>query len=371
MHASASLGGKIANVFFQLCARYAWLVKHLVSLEKILCKSVCPQIEPEVRFDQILLLGLGYKDSEQEGDLTWWSLRNDISVVHIVGNYDNLTANGYRGVPVSRLLVWGPNMRKDAISIHGIESDRVAVIGSIRYNALNEKLRTGYLLPKEEFLSEIGLDPKKKTLLFAGFFFESHYFEMLECLKELNEAGYDFQLILRIYPNKMFMSSIYLEPLLCFSKSTKNVVVSLADPNYKSGEREKNVLQIEEHELWNGLNCCDCLINIYSTIAIEGCMFDKPTIYMGYFPDHPGNFVKRPIYYDYASNPHNRRLASYNAIEKASNRVELKNKIIEAISNPSRLTAERRHVVEDEIGIIDGNAHYRLVENCVEVIGVR
>lgn len=291
--------------------------------------------------------------------------KNKISVVHVVGNYDNLSSKGFRGAPISRLLVWGKNMRRDARHIQHIDPETITEIGSIRYDSLSLGASSkSKLMNRESFLMQMGLDPKKKTLVFAGLYFESQYFEILSLFHELKKERNDCQLILRVYPSKHFMNSIYMEPLLRYAEMQEGIAVSLADPVYKQGLRNMEVLQIEEFELWNSLNSCDCLINVYSTIALEGCLFNKPVIHMSYIPNTAGVLARDPLYFKYSEFTHNRRVASYNAAKVAHDRAELKEHISRSLENAEELATERTSVVNDEIGVLDGFVCARLVTAC-------
>ncbi|MBW1699415.1 MAG: hypothetical protein JRH18_11150 [Deltaproteobacteria bacterium] len=361
-HLDNSILTRIINRLYGFFACFRWMVSFLVVLEQHIYRKSQTVFGCDAKeIDQLLLLGIGTLHSELEGQMTWWGIKEGISVVHIVGNYDNLSSNGYRGVPVNRLLVWGRNMRKDAMRIHGIPPERITEIGSIRYN-----LNSSLLISKKKFLECMGLSTKRKTLLFAGFLFASQYFEMMTCFQEILNEGLDCQLILRVYPNKQLMNSIYMEPLLHYANKFSRVTVSLADPYFRYGERGRPVLQIEEYELWNSLAVCDCVINIFSTISVEACIFDKPVINMWYFPRPTGNLARQPVYLDYSANFHNRRLASYGAIRIATNRQQLKKMIYEALKNPGKLSEQRHRVVKDEVGQLDGQACDRLAEICIQ-----
>lgn len=350
------------DLCFKFLARFQWVVNCVVTLEGCMAEDDTVQgIHPET-IDQLLLLGIGTASSELEGHMVWWARKNNIPVVNVIGNYDNLTSKGYRGVPVERLLVWGPNMLDDAVRYHSISKEKISEIGSIRYN-MNPRLLVD---DKCEFLRSLGLDPEKKTILFAGFFFEFHYFEMMEVYSQLLLEGVDCQLILRVYPNKILMSSVFMHPLLQFAGQCDGVYVSLGDPDYKNGSKSKSVLQIEEYELWNSLNCCDCVINIFSTISLEACIFDKPAINMYYFQAAFPGLAREPLYYDYEQLYHSRRLASYGAIKTTRDRAELIETIKDSLDNPTRLAQERKKTVELECGVLDGGACNRLVASCVQ-----
>ena len=155
-------------------------------------------------------MGIGTHGSDLENILNYWARRHGISVVHLVGNYDHLTSKGYRGGPIDHLLVWGPAMRDDAIFYQGIAPEKIRMVGSIRYNAVHREIR----LSREEFFSACGLDPAKKTILFAGPLGEYHYFEMFRAFEKLLKNDDRYQMICRIYPDKFLMASAYFKPIL-------------------------------------------------------------------------------------------------------------------------------------------------------------
>jgi hypothetical protein len=257
--------------------------------------------------------------------------------------------------------VWGPNMRDDAVRLHGIPPERITMVGSIRYNGIPRVLEPD----KKAFVRSLGLNPDQKIILFAGFMLEFHYFEMLELYDSLRRQGEPWQLILRVYPSKGFMGSVYMKPLLHYARSLPGVYVSLGDPHARAGVRDREVLQIEERELWNALNCCDVLVNQFSTISLEGCIFDKPVINMWYFQRASKAMGRAPVFTDYSLSFHNRRIVSYGGIRTAQGRKELVALIRDALDHPDALAAERRETIRYECGVLDGKACDRLAEACL------
>ena len=311
--------------------------------------------------DQLMLLGIGTASSELEMNMTWWARHHRIPVVNIIGNYDNLSSKGFRGVPVDRLLVWGPSMVRDAVELQNIPRERITEIGSIRYN-VNPQLLTD----RDDFLRSLKLNPGKRTILFAGFFFEFHYFEMMDVFDFIRNENQELQLVLRIYPNKHLMDSVYMRSLFIAAEQRPDIYISYGDPDFRHGEKGKSVLQIEEFELCNLLNTCDCVVNIFSTISLEACMYDKPAINMNYHQKQHPAVVRTPLYYDYGRLFHNRRIVSYGAVQTAGNREELCGYIRDALNHPETLAEQRRETVRHEIGLLDGRACERLVTACNE-----
>jgi hypothetical protein len=353
---------KILNRAFFLLARYRSFMNLLRWFEgKFLYNKEVEGLEHH-QIDQILLLGIGTHGSDLENILNHWARKHKKSVVHLIGNYDHLTSKGYRGGPIDLLLVWGPAMRDDAIRYQGIENEKIKIIGSIRYNGVQGEIR----LSREEFFRARGLDPEKKTILFAGPQGEYHYFEMFEAFEKLFQENDQYQMIYRIYPDKAVMAEAYMKPIIHYARSLPHVYVSLADPHYQTGAKHLEVPQIEQNELWHALQYSDVLVNHFSTMGLEACMFDKPVIYIRYFPQTGYTWIQPPVYYDHGLAIHNRRMLEYGVARTAYSRKELLETIKDALDHPEKFADERREVVKLELGPLDGKACQRLVEACVE-----
>jgi hypothetical protein len=363
MKGKDKISKRLKNRLFFFLARFRSFMNLLKWIEgKYLYTGEIEGIDPS-QVDQLLLLGLGTLGSELENILNYWARKQGISVVHMVGNYDHLTSKGYRGGPIDHLLVWGPAMRDDAIYYQGIEPEKIRMIGSIRYNAVSGEIR----LSREEFFKSCGLDPGKRTILFAGPLGEYHYFEMLQIFEELLKKDDRYQMIFRIYPDKSLMASVYIKPIMTYAQSIPQVHVSLSDPHYQTGSKKMEVPQIEQDELWHSLQYSDVIVNHFSTMGLEACMFDKPVVYILYFPNTGYTWIQPPTYYDHGLAIHNRRMLGYGIMRTASNQEELIECIKDAVAHPEKFADERRRVVEKELGPLDGKAVSRLVEACWEI----
>lgn len=312
--------------------------------------------------DQLLLMGFGAYASEPEGVLTWWAKGNSISVVHMMGNYDFLSSKGFRGVPITTFLVWGQSMREDATALQDIQPDCIEMVGSSRHN----NLMNISLEPRHDFLTSLGLDPGKRTIVFAGSTYSYHYFEMLEVFRYHLHQDLNCQLILRIYPAKTLMNSPDMHLLFESLENKEDVYVSYGDPNFTKGDRGKDVLQIEEYELWNILSVSDLVINLFSSINIESCLYDVPTINMWYFPPKNKLDAFDAGHLDVLQVIHLKRLLSYQAFTTAFNRKQLVDAIVEAMSDPKALSKQRHELVRTECGPMDGKTVERLVNACVK-----
>jgi len=350
---------KAAHFAVEFIARFKLTMRLITWIEKYFYYNEVIEDLCADDFDQLLLLGVGADGAEHESKLTWWARQKGISVVHMIGNWDTLTSKGYPGARVDKLLVWGPVMKRDALVLHDIPEKRIEMIGAVRYDRLKETI----IEEREPFLKRCGLDLEKKTILFAGPLSGDQYFEMLKVYECLCETDDPYQMIFRMYPNKKFMGSAYVKPIIHYARSLPGVYVSIGDPDYRIGNKEKAVLKIEQYELWHAFEYCDVVVNFFSTAALESCLFNKPAISMNYRPVEDYGWLSPPDYADHASLPHNQRLKDDGAVQRVSSREELLEAIRTAIHHPDRYSAGRRTAVEQELGVLDGHVIERLVES--------
>lgn len=339
---------------YRSCAAIASWIEDCFSSPKLV------QGISSTQLDLLILLGIGNVNSELEGSVTRWASHNQLPCLHVIGNYDHVSSKGFRGISPKKLLVWGPQMLEDAVAYQGISPHKIQAIGSLRYNSINKDK----LQDSAKFLETVGLKANRKTIVFAGYAYASQYYEVLDMYRELLAVGERCQLILRLYPNKTFMNSIYIEPLIHYAKSLPHTYISFADPHFKYGYRDKEVLQVEEDELWNILNSCDVLVDYYSTITLEGAIFDKPIIHMHYLPHTAQPYLSKPIPLPTWDQIHSRRILASGAVRVAHDRKELITEIHDAFRQPEMYTKERKKLIDQECGPLDGLASERLLGVC-------
>jgi hypothetical protein len=80
-----------------------------------------------------------------------------------VHSWDNLTNKGLiRDVP-DRIYVWNETQRREAVELHGVDPERVAVVGAHTYD---HWFRWGPTATREEFCERVGIDPQRKLFLY-------------------------------------------------------------------------------------------------------------------------------------------------------------------------------------------------------------
>ena len=168
-------------------------------------------------------------------------------------------------------------------------------------------------------------------------------------------------------PNKVLLNSPTMQAFITHARSLPNIYVSIGDINYTHGDQLQEPLSVEEHELWHGLTYSDLVINLYSTLALEACIFDRPVINMWYFEKPDALTLKQPIHVPYNEEAHIRRLRSFNCAVEVQTREDLVAAIHTQLEEPERQREGRRRLIQHECGTLDGKAAQRLVEHCHRV----
>jgi hypothetical protein len=83
----------------------------------------------------------------------------------VVYSWDNLSSKGLIHEQPDRLFVWNDVQAREAVELHGIPADAIAVVGAVRFDSVFE---TSPSAERASVLGELGLDPGRKTVLWLG-----------------------------------------------------------------------------------------------------------------------------------------------------------------------------------------------------------
>jgi hypothetical protein len=86
-----------------------------------------------------------------------------IRTVLCVGSWDNLTNKGLIHGPIDLVTVWNDEMKREAVDLHGVPSERVVVTGAQLFDHWFGWTPSG---SREAFCSRIGLDPNEPYVLY-------------------------------------------------------------------------------------------------------------------------------------------------------------------------------------------------------------
>lgn len=311
----------------------------------------------------VLTPGMGNFGFWNEGNFAREARRLGLPAFAAITNYDNIVNMGYRGFHPTCLAVWSKQMADEVIKLHSFLANKLEITGPVQYDR--------FMLPlpksREEFLRSLGLDPSKKTILFAGGVNINHYFDIYRVFVEQKQRVWrePFNFIVRPYPHPKLMNSpawAVLENLF------KQAGAYISNPGSidASGDRTAEFrvdLAFDEgpDELNYLLRYSDVMVNYFSTIGLEAAICDLPTIHIGFDPYTFGlrfsvttEFLRRQT--------HNRRPLRLAAARVAKNEKEIFAALEAYLTDRSLDREARRVYAESECGELDGKAGYRLVD---------
>lgn len=90
--------------------------------------------------------------------------RLGIPTVHCVASWDNLTNKGVVPLDPDRMLVWNEAQRREAVELHGVAPERVAITGAQLFDPWFERQSSR---DRAAFCSHVGLDPARPFILYT------------------------------------------------------------------------------------------------------------------------------------------------------------------------------------------------------------
>jgi hypothetical protein len=277
--------------------------------------------------------------------------RRGVRTVGMIRSWDNITNKGLFRVKPDHLVVHNEIVKEEAIRYNDILPTDVTVTGLPHFDIYKRREP----VPRERFLKESGLSPKKKTLLIAphGRRFHDTDWQLLQMIEEViasGELSVDAQCIVRLPPNDTIDWGTFAIPegwLL------QHPGVSFVDGVYR--DREATIE--DALELFNTLYASDVVINYGSTISIDAAAMGKPVIVALF-----DGFEKRPLarsvtrFLRYA---HVQKLLRTGGCAISRNKKELIGAIEAYLADPNRDRAGREKLVAEQVQPFDGHAAER------------
>ncbi len=288
-----------------------------------------------------------------------------ISTAVIGLSWDNLTTKLLPLRPADHLIVWNNQMKYEAMSIQGYREDQVSVCGIPHFDYYHDTTRR---TPREVFFRRLGLDPSQRLIVVAT----NHDHASRECRMEglvesLYEAaqkgnfGGPVQVLVRLHPRD--------EPAPYHSLGNRPGLV-IEKPFHSwtmCGRKEVCYDQEDFLHLADTLYHADVLVNVFSTIMIEACIFDKPVINAAF-----DNDVERPYLFSarrFTGYTHIKRIIDTGGVRVAHTLDELIALVRFALEHPDVDREGRRRIVEENCYRVDGRSGERqahLILRCLE-----
>jgi hypothetical protein len=306
---------------------------------------------------------MGSYGFEYEGFLAREAQKCGLKAVAAITNYDNIVNRGFRGFYPDGVAVWSQLMADETMSMQRIPASRIEITGPQQFDPYFRPLPVG----REDYLRRIGLDPAKKTVLFAGGVNVTRYFEIYRLFVDEQGSAPSFpcNVIVRPYPHGKLLLSPGWTVLERLFRASDRVHISVPpinaadDPVASSLLGDLSCQDDVIDELHCQLRYSDVMVNVYSTISLEAAICDLPTIHMGYDLYTFGHkfHILTPFQ---QRQTHNRRPLRLAASKVARSEIELLAYVEAYLQDRSADKDARYEYALNECGYLDGQCSRRL-----------
>lgn len=345
-----------AQVGNRVLRNFPWLRRKVLRWERLILQDkTLNQLLSNNQIDLVLLGSPGYE--LRDAFLLHVAVHYRIPVVAAILSWDNLSSKGFINPQPDRLLVWSTHMRDEAISLHGIVSDRIVETGTAVHDIF---ANSGQFGTRSENLQRLGLDPQRRVIFYgtnhgAAIADEIEVVRQIAQWVEKDALGYPCQLWVRLHPQAI--TGPYSIPLEPYRQLASQFVKIEFPPVHDSNllwELPKDDLK----HLVGLLRDADVVINTGS-LSVDAAVLDRPVICLAYDPsgDLPyDRSVKR--YYSYT---HMLNLTQAGAVRLASSADDLRQKITAYLAHPELDREGRQRLVTQQFGRVDGHSAERIV----------
>jgi len=297
--------------------------------------------------------------SEVEAEAIILARKHNIKTVAVNFSWDNLFNNSKHIRKTDYLVTWNNIVKQAALKIHNYPENNVFVSGVMRFD---HHFKNGFGTKDEnersKFLTSKNLDPNLRTILFTTvppqiYPFQAVFVKELMELREKNILGENFNILVRLHPRDNLKNYESL-------KNIENLHIELAGKEHAKQEGHLNQIEMDERDLDNlrkTLLYSDLAVNFRSSITLETCLYNIPTINLAY-----NNYA---LYY---------QMDHYIPILKsgAVKLVKTSNEFIEAaksyLSNPQLDSDKRKEIALEYIPFQDGLAYKRNADFLEKII---
>lgn len=273
-----------------------------------------------------------------------------IPAMMLTTSWDNLTKGTFI-TPADSLLVWNKIMYKEARELYDYKPEQIHVVGAPSFDFYHD----AKLLSRAEFCKRMGLDPKKKIIVYASVtkglcvdetFIVEDLISFIEDKKLVEEA----QVFARIYSRRDIneYKRFFKNPNIVFDQPK----IEKKLPDMWNPDKEAML------HIANTLKHGDVFVTSSTTMVLEAAAFDLPIINWAYDEQKDVDYllsIRR--YYDYT---HWKPIVKSKGVSQAHSKEELADQINAYLKNPQLHADGRKKIIEWEVGDLDGNAGKRI-----------
>jgi len=292
------------------------------------------------------------------------------TVAAIVG-WDNPSSYNLNGAPMDTITCWSEIQKEELVLGSDWEAQRVNISGIPAYDGY---FLRSWLIQRDEYFRQHGLDPQRKLLSYACSFETLHpNFPNMAAIIELvnkEELAEPCQLLIRFHPNHFIAGSRFEEERKKVAEFVRDMPhVHIVEPvslggglGHYSGE---DMPEKASMMAWS-----DVFLTVYSTMVVETAIHDKPIISVTI--DTPGGWNMKDVYSlpltAIGDWPTHQRFRESGAGRVAATKEQVRQLVNFYLKDPAADNEKRGKFIRDECTFIDGSAGRRTGEYLLSLL---
>jgi len=308
---------------------------------------LCDRYQPDIIFST---------DVQNENDVSMMqdARERGIAVVGMIRSWDNPTQRAVRMFP-DMMLVGSDAVKEEVAHFCGYPSDRVKVIGNPHY----DRYRAGPSMTREKFFSQFGLDPSRRTILYApvGDHLLKHNDVDEYIMNILAETGE--QVLVRFPPDEAVRLVNFVKPP---QMGYDRPGVAFAQSSFT----DREITPEDDQRLIDALFYCAMAITGPTSIPLDAALIGTPSVLVNLYP-MPRGFCGTILGF-WCS--HIKKLISIGGVRYVQSQEELLTAIGDYFRDPALDGTGRENMRTLWFSHADGHAGERLAGELLSLLGL-
>lgn len=283
----------------------------------------------------------------------------------VVGqSWDNFSTKGYVNPKPDVMIVWGEQMKDEAINLQGFDPRKIFIAGASHFDAYYNLSRFG---KREEVIRKLGLFPERKLIVYGTsprVHAPNEYLIVKKLANLINTSPnkkikFPVQMVIRLHPQQVIGEYASQSEVEMY-KSLESEYVKIDIPKMKRSKLAWYMDDSEYERLPFLLSHADVAINTLSTFSLDAIAAGVPVISTLFDIVPPEDFfASNKKYFTYL---HAKSLIKTGGVKVVNSFEELIEWINKYIENPSLHKKGRERLLKQQLFRIDGKATERISE---------
>jgi hypothetical protein len=195
--------------------------------------------------------------------------RLGIPTAGIIASWDNLNSYAYLPAAPDTTIVWNEVMKAEAVEKHGADPERIVISGPPQFDVY---FRPDLQGAPEEYRGKFGIGEGEKLVTFATADILTDQPAMAELIYETTVKGRPGRrFLVRVHPQEA------PEPYAALKEKYPDIILDIPGAK-QQGVADRIFTKNDLYDLARLMRFSDVVINVCSTIALDGSAADTPTI---------------------------------------------------------------------------------------------